>query len=140
MLKRGALIIVTFLIAGFIIVEFRITERYMGISPLAFFVFVALGILGSVPMGRHVSLFFKLEAGLIERLGPIWEGNREPQTLPLLFSGFKSELNEIETKYGAELTNPERALMRAARQQYNIFRAWVFILCGGLLLFMFFSD
>lgn len=140
MLKRGAFIVAIFLVAGFVIVEFRVTERLLGISPLVFFVLVAAGLVTTVPFHRHVTSFFDLEASLIDRLGPIWGDEREPHTLPMLFAGFHSELKKIEKNFGSQLTRHEQQLLRASRRYYNLVRAWAFVVVLGLLVFFFISE
>ena len=84
-----------------------------------------------VPKVLHLVLCQKLEASLFERLGEIWGEGKGPRSMDLIRAKteYTDELDSIEQRYGAQLTEDERSLLSASRRQYEIGRKWPLPVC-----------
>ena len=97
-------------------------------SPIADFaptvLIIAACIIALVPWARHYILYIRLQISLVTRLGPIWE---ETEGIRAPFIGkdnFLDELNEIERKYGDQLTDQESGWLDTSRRQQAISTRW----------------
>ena len=68
-------------------------------------------VIALVPKVRHFILYTKLQISLVSRLGPIWAEEPGIRTPAILQTNFLSELDEIEKRYGPQMTNQERGLV-----------------------------
>ncbi|MDJ0758871.1 MAG: hypothetical protein QNJ19_05690 [Woeseiaceae bacterium] len=89
-------------------------------------------IVSLIPWVRHFTLYTKLQISLVTRLGPIWEDTEGIRTHLFGKDSFLEELNEIERKYGDQLTDEEKGWLLNSRRQKAISARWSIVVFVGL--------
>ena len=85
-------------------------------------VIIAVAI-AAMPNIRHFLLFSKLQISLINRIGPIWEEGPHIR-LSMFRTSYVPELDEIEERFGPQLTDQEKVWLRNSRRQHDIALKW----------------
>ena len=98
-------------------------------------ILIVVGIaIATIPSIRHWRFYMKLQVSLVRRLGQIWEESPHIRGPRLFENSFLAELDEIEKRYGDQLTDQERAWLIASRHQQAISTIWMIVVLAIFVL------